>query len=406
MSDSKRSEAYSLILRSITILAVLVTVAVSFVITWDIVLTLFLAVLFGVFLHHTSLKVSNWLPLSRKASLATVVVLLLCAFVGTNAFFFVRINQQIEQASEQINKGGEKVQQWAEEYTSVNSAVRSTPFLSQMLKSKQSGQAPAGGNQSKSNDQQSSEQGQQQESAQQKSDSSKLSLSSLPEPAQKAASLVGNMFKTTFGLIVNSLLIFFVGLFLAVSPTTYRDGVVLLVPPESRDRIRGLMNQLGETLWHWLIGRFGSMLVTGLGAALLLSLIGVPMAGTLGVITGLLTFIPNIGSLVAFFLALLMALSNSPTTAALVVPTYAVLQLVESYLITPLIQQKQVSLPPALLISFQAIMGVLFGFLGAAVASPLLAASKVIVEELYVQDYLEGESSESAKTCESEKQAA
>ena len=75
------------------------------------------------------------------------------------------------------------------------------------------------------------------------------------------------------------------------------------------------------------------------------------------------------------------------------VPAFIGLQLVESCLITPLIQEQQVSLPPALLMSFQAIMGVLFGFLGAMVASPLLAASKVIVQELYVKDYLEKQSS-------------
>ena len=370
-------------------------------------LTLFLAVLFAVFLHHASLKVSHLLPLSRKGSLAAVVVSLLCAFVGVNAFFFTQINQQIEQADQQIDQGAKKVREWAVQYKSVKSAIQSTPFLAQILQTDHSDQPQQKSDASPQSYKQSSEKNQQQKTdADESSAASQPNLNSLPQPAKKAASLVGQMFKTTFGLIVNSLLIFFVGLFLAVSPQVYRDGTVLLVPPARRDRIRGLMNQLSDTLWKWLIGRFASMLITGLGAAVLLFLIGVPMAGSLGVVTGLLTFIPNIGSLIAFLLAILVALSNSPTTAAMVVPAYAVLQLVESYLITPLIQQKQVALPPALLISFQAIMGILFGFLGAAVASPLLAASKVVVLELYVKDYLEEQSSSLRETCESEKQAA
>ncbi|QDT40036.1 pheromone autoinducer 2 transporter [Gimesia alba] len=405
--DENRNNLNSVILRAITILVVLIAFAAGFVITWEIVLTLFLAVLFAVFLNHASLKVSQWLPLSRKGSLAAVVVALLSIFIGVNAFFFTQINQQIEQADQEIDQGAQKVQEWTEQYPSVKSAIQSTPFLAQIIQPSHADPSKQHSDSSAQSDKQTSEKNQAEKTASDKSSAtSKPNLNSLPQPAKKAASLVGQMFKTTFGLIVNSLLIFFVGLFLAVSPQSYRDGTVLLVPPARRERIRDLMNQLSETLWQWLVGRFASMLVTGLGASVLLFLIGVPMAGTLGVMTGLLTFIPNIGSLIAFLLAILVALSNSPTTAALVVPTYAVLQLVESYLVTPLIQQKQVSLPPALLISFQAIMGVLFGFLGAAVASPLLAASKVVVEELYVNDYLEGQKSSSQQRLDNTEQAA
>lgn len=402
-----QSHSYSMVLRAITILTVLVAIAAGLVFTWEIVLTLFLAVLFGVFLNHASLKVSQLLPLSRSGSLAAVVVALLCAFVGVNAFFFTQINQQIEQADQQIDQGAKKVQEWAVQYTAIRSAIQSTPFLAQILQPDHSGESKQEADSSAQSNKQTSEKNQQKKTdADESSASSQPNLNSLPQPAKKAASLVGQMFKTTFGLIVNSLLIFFVGLFLAVSPQVYRDGTVLLVPPARRDRIRDLMNQLSDTLWQWLVGRFASMLVTGLGASVLLFLIGVPMPGTLGVVTGLLTFIPNIGSLIAFLLAILVALSNSPATAALVVPTYAVLQLVESYLVTPLIQQKQVALPPALLISFQAIMGVLFGFLGAAVASPLLAASKVVVLELYVNDYLEDQKLSSQQTLDNSELAA
>ena len=199
----------------------------------------------------------------------------------------------------------------------------------------------------------------------------------------------GKSSKTTFGLFVNSMLIFFVGLFLGTSPATYRDGIVNLVPPARRSRATEVINEVGDILWKWLLGRFGSMVVTGSGAAMLLWLIGVPMAGSLGIMTGLLTFIPNIGGAIALFLSILFALPQGVATAGMVLPAYLGLQLIESYVVTPLIQKRQVSIPPALLIAFQAIMGVLFGILGAAVASPLLAALKVIVERLYVEDVLE-----------------
>ena len=132
-----------------------------------------------------------------------------------------------------------------------------------------------------------------------------------------------------------------------------------------------------------------TMAITGAGAWLLLMVLGVPLAMTLGVATAMLTFIPNIGAFVSLLLAILFALPQGGETVAFVVVGYILLQIVESYIITPLIQEKQVAVLPALLISFQAIMGVLFGFLGAAVASPLLAATKVVVEEAYIKDVLE-----------------
>jgi predicted PurR-regulated permease PerM len=113
------------------------------------------------------------------------------------------------------------------------------------------------------------------------------------------------------------------------------------------------------------------------------------MAGTLGILTGLLTFVPNIGAAIALLLAVMLALPQGTGTVAAVVVGYMVVQLVESYVVTPLIEQKAVSLPPALVIAFQAVMSVLFGFVGAVVASPVLAAGKTIVEMLYIEDHLE-----------------
>lgn len=382
--------------RTITTLVVVVILATALVITWEIVLTLFLAVLFAVFLTFASAGLSRLLSLPYHGSLALLVTTLILLSAGTIALFFVQIEQQVQEASQQIERGTEKIQDWAEEYTMVKSVIQSTPYLSQTLLPATDSEKKKSDS-SQSQDSKSSEQTA--ESPDKNSDQSQQpDLNSLAQPAKQAASFVGQMFRTTFGLVVNSVLILFVGLFLATAPATYRDGVVILFAPERRERIRQLMNQLGDTLWHWLIGRFGSMLVTGLGAWLVLLLIGVPMAGTLGFLTGLLTFIPNIGAAISFILAILVALPQGTTTAALVIPAYIGLQLLESYVITPLIQKQQVSLPPALLISFQAIMGVLFGFLGAIIASPFLAAVKVIVQELYVKDYLEGNTDQNSSS--------
>tara|TARA_R110002049_G_scaffold305056_3_gene501146 strand:+ start:100663 stop:101748 length:1086 start_codon:yes stop_codon:yes gene_type:complete len=348
--------------------AIFIALAAGFVLAAEIVLILFLALLFGVFLTKLSRQLQSRFALPYWGSLSIVVLTLLLTIAGSTVFFFVQINTQITKAETKIDEGVTQLRELVQKYPAVRSTVESTPILSDALI------APKDQRPQKRQDDESSKES--------------MDLSEVPEPVKQAASTIGRLFRTTFGLVVNSMLIFFVGLFIAVSPDSYRKGVVKLVPIDKRNRADEVLSSVSDTLWRWLIGRFGSMLVTGLGAFLILWVIGVPMAATLGIITAVMTFVPNIGAAVSLVLAILFALPQGPTTVAAVVAGYMALQLIESYVVTPLIQQQQVSLPPALLIAFQAIMGVIFGFIGAAVASPILAAAKTMTRMLYVEDYL------------------
>jgi len=386
---------------AVGVTATVVAVAAALMYAIDIFLILFLGVLFGVFLARVSKWISDHSMVNYTWSLTLVVSSILLVTVLGFVLFGMQVNDQVTKASEQLNKSQRELQKLVDRYPSIKSSLSATPFLGDLLESDASSEMGAEADESSSDGQQEKrdELPNQGSASSATSESSKTSTGTQAEPlmekkalrnaAKQGAAVVGEVFRTTFGLIVNSMLIFFMGLFLAVSPDMYRDGIVVLFPPERRDRTREVMDMMGRALWRWLIGRFGSMLVTGVGAGILLLVLGVPMAGTLGVLTALLTFIPNIGGLIALSLAVLFGMSQGGTTVGMVVGGYIALQLVESYIVTPLIQQKQVSLPPALLISFQVVMGVLFGFLGAAVASPLLAASKVGIEEAYVKDVLE-----------------
>lgn len=371
------------LVRAITVLTIIVMLAAAFVLASEIVLILFLGVLFGVFLTKLSVWVSARSPVGYRGSLAIVVVSLLLSVAGATTFFFVQINHQVEEASGKIDEGMNELRSLIGKYPALRTTLATTPFVSDALEIEQKDDTNA----------KKEDNGQDNEAKEGSPRQSGIQLDSIPEPVKQAAGTSGQMFKTTLGLVVNSLLIFFVGLFLAVSPNTYRDGIVSLVLKPNRDRVSEVLDSTSNTLWRWLIGRFGSMLATGVGAFLLLLVLGVPMAGTLGILTALLTFVPNIGAAVALGLAILFALPQGTGTVGAVIGGYMALQLFESYVVTPLIQQKAASLPPALLIAFQAIMGVLFGFIGAAVASPLLAAGKTIVEMLYVEDYLESDGS-------------
>lgn len=200
-----------------------------------------------------------------------------------------------------------------------------------------------------------------------------------------------NAFAATFGVLGNFVVMLFIGLYVSLDTRTYRRGLLWILAPSLRVPGADVLDKAGGTLRNWLVAQLMSMAVVGVLTWLGLWLVGVPLAPILGLIAALLAFIPNIGPIMAAVPAVLLGFSEGPTTALMVVGVYLVVQTLESYAITPLIQQARVSLPPALILSMQLLMGVLFGILGLALATPLAALGLTLVRETYVRRYLETE---------------
>ena len=196
-------------------------------------------------------------------------------------------------------------------------------------------------------------------------------------------------FSTLSGALPNVFIILFVGVYVALSPLLYVDGILRLVPKAHRPRAHEVASALGTGLRMWLLGRISSMTIVGVLTAVGLMLFGIPLALTLGLIAALLSFVPYIGPILAFVPALAVALSEGSQAMIAVVGIYAAVQFAESYLITPLIQKRTVSMPPALLITSQVVLGVLAGTVGVAVATPLVLMVIILVQMLYVQDVLD-----------------
>jgi predicted PurR-regulated permease PerM len=192
------------------------------------------------------------------------------------------------------------------------------------------------------------------------------------------------------GALVNAAIVLSVGLCLAADPRLYKSGLLRLLPPERRPRAREVLTQLGSTLRRWLVGRLVLMFVNAALTWAGLSLLGVPLALTLGLLAGLLNFVPNVGPVIAGVPAVLIALTESPQQAMYVLLLYVALQSVDSYIFTPLVQKRTVELPPALTITAQVLLGVLLGTFGVVFATPLMAAALVLVRMLYVEDVLGG----------------
>ena len=189
-----------------------------------------------------------------------------------------------------------------------------------------------------------------------------------------------------FGVAV--IVIGFTGLYLAAEPGPYVRGIVRLVPFVHRRRAAEVLYATAHVLRWWLLGQALAMVVVGLAMGIGLGLIGVQLAFILGVLAGLFEFVPFLGPLLALGPALLIALASNTTQAAYVLVLYGIVQTLEGYVLTPLVQRKTVELPPVMTIAAQVALSWAAGPLGLLVAVPLVAVLMVWTQMLYVKDRL------------------
>ncbi len=200
---------------------------------------------------------------------------------------------------------------------------------------------------------------------------------------------LGGAFSMTIGAIAGLLIAVFIGLYGAAAPAVYRHGLLLLVPAHARSRAREVLDTVTMTMRWWLIGTFARMAVVGLSVTVGLWLLDIQLALALGLIAFVLDFVPYIGPILAALPALLVAIATGPADAFYVLLLYLAVQMAENYVVTPLIDQYSVHLPPALTISAQVLLGALLGALGVVFATPLTAIALVLVRMLYVEEDLE-----------------
>jgi predicted PurR-regulated permease PerM len=179
-----------------------------------------------------------------------------------------------------------------------------------------------------------------------------------------------------------------IGVFLAFEPKLYRHGFLALFPAARRKRLGEVLDELGFTLWWWLMGQLATMATMGIFIGTGLAILGVPLAGTLGLMAAVLSFIPSLGIVIAVVPAIMLGLTISPSMGLWVALLYLGVQLVEANVITPLIQRKAIALPPAFVLGSELLMGLLLGGAGLAFATPLVAVGLVLVNMLYIQDVL------------------
>ena len=202
---------------------------------------------------------------------------------------------------------------------------------------------------------------------------------------QKMTSVFSSFFRTTFGILGDIYVILLVGAYLTASPYLYTKGIKKLVPPKGRGKADDVLDHLGQSMKQWILGKLFAMFVVFVLTAIGLKIMGMPMWLALSIIAGFLNFIPNFGPLIAMIPAVLVALSKDPQTALIVVGLYILVQFLESNVITPKIQQRLTSVPPALIITSQLIVASFAGIWGITLATPIILVVMILVQELYVK---------------------
>lgn len=321
-------------------------IAAAGLIIWlfhDELLLVFLAVLLAVSLRGAADGVAKHAPLSPRWALAVIMILVVLAIIG----FGMWVGPQL------VQQGHDLVKALSGEATQLAKRYGQTKWGQSLLaEASSSGSAAA---------------------------------RSLAAPVMTAAS-------STLGAVAAFFILVVTMLYFAANPELYVKGMVTLVPKPRRARTHEVLEKVSHVLRWWFLGQLIDMAVVGVLTVVGLSLIGMPMALALGVLAGVLTFVPYFGAILAAIPALAIALGQGVHMAIWTAVIFAIVHVVEGYIVSPLVQDRMVRLPPALLILSMTFIGSLFGAMGVVLATPLAAAGLVLVSEFYVVDVLGDES--------------
>ena len=305
-------------------------------------LLFFAASLFGIFLRAIADLIKSFTHWSRDWSLAAAILLLLCLFSGLGWLLAPSVSKEVQQVSNELPQAIQKLEAQLRQYSWGNTVVDKLENPSGLI-------AQTGG---------------------------------IMKKAQA-------LFSISLEGVIDVLAILFCGFYLAARPEVYVDGVLRLIPPDRRDRASTILKQIGQELRHWLLGQIVSMTVIGILTWVGLLVLRIPASGVLGILAGILDFVPVAGPWVAGIISCILALLRSPMRAVFVACLFVCLHLLEGHLVMPLIQRKATQLPPVLTIFAMILFYTLFGFFGLFLAVPLLAFILIAVRSLYVEDLIE-----------------
>ena len=322
--------------------ALLVVVVVGlgvFLIGWmyEVLLVLFAGLLLGTFLHGLAHFLAQKTRFSYRAAVASLTVLLLALAAVCTCLIGPALGRQVDQLLKEIPAAESSLERMAD----------GMPFVRSMLK-------PGPG----------------------------------PGPVGPVVGAAANALRIGIEAVTGLFVAIVIGIYGAFDPSACERAVLRLVAPPRRDRARQVLQRVTSTLLRWIFGRILMMILVGVLTTVGLWIAGVPLAFSLGLLAGLLTFIPYLGVLLSIVPAALVALTKSPWTVLWVVVVFTIAHGLEGYVFSPMVAKRTVEFPPAFTIAAQILLGTIWGVLGFAFAMPIAVVLTILVETLYVEDVL------------------
>jgi predicted PurR-regulated permease PerM len=328
----------------------------------------FLGALFGITLSAGV----TWLQkrgVPRSVGTLLLVAAIFGAGAGLGALAAPRISEQWEELRHQLPSALNQVEQWV---------GRRQGTVTQLLRTPAG--APSGAPEQKGGEHQDTS-------------DAKGQRESPTDVRRTIAQQVGNLsthffavFSSTLAALGSLLIVTFVAIYIALDPRTYRRGILHLVPHRGRAKAIEVMDATGVTLRRWVVAQLTGMVIIGALTTAVLLLLDVRAAVALGIIAGILEFVPYFGPILSAVPAIAMGFLDGPEKALWVALAYLVIQQLDGNVVTPLLMKEGLDLPPALTIIGQSVMALAFGFVGLVIAMPLLGAVMVPIKLLYVQD--------------------
>lgn len=318
--------------------ACVLLVAVLFWLAGDVMVMLIAAVMGAVFLSGAAAALSGRFSISHPIAVVVVTVGLIAAVVGTGFVFAPFISEQVTQLSAKLPSL----------IASARNALSNTSWGRWLTAYTPDSAA-------------------------------------LEELGQNILGTVPGVFRTTFGGIFNLALLAILAFYLALDSQRYFEGFLRWFPGRRRSSMEDLLTKMGASLRGWLLAQMISMSLLGILTFVGLSMIGIPLAFLLALLTAILTFIPNLGPILSITPPILLALAQDPILAIWVIALYAGLQFLEGNIITPIVLRKVIDMPPAILLSVQLLLAAFVGFWGLVLAAPLTAVGTVLMEEIHLK---------------------
>lgn len=342
MTPANRALAKRTAIVSTVVLAILL-VCTLFALGWRLWLLLFAAAMVALMLRGLSGRVAKRCGLGSTLSLSLVVAAAIAALVGTAYLLAPRVGAQAQEFVELLPPAAQRLDRWLDD-------VPGGAWLAQNVRDG-------------------------------------LGDGDQFESARRVAT-------TTYNGVVGIIVVAVAGIYLAIDPRLYTTGFVRLFPVRVRDDAESVLHELGCTLQLFMVGRLASMVFVAAATGVAGWVLGVPAPAVLALIAGIFTFIPYAGPIAAAIPIALLSATSGMQTFAWMMLAYTIAQAIEGFVITPLVGEHTIHMPPVITIAAEVLMAALFGPIGVIVSVPLAAAAMVLVRRVYVERILERDTTE------------